>query len=377
MLICTNCGREYPLEEHAQRCALCNEPLEVERQRGKINEGSSTWLRFRDFYSYMEFDMSLSMGEGDTPLVKCENLGENVYLKNEGINPTWSFKDRGTFVALNRAISLGFKKIGVVSTGNMAASVAAYAARAGLKAYVFVPSSTSSEKIAQISAYAPKIILVDGDYGELYYRSLKIGRKLDIYFINSDEPFRVEGYKGIAFEIGEKMEADYVVVPTSSGGLLRGIMKGFVEMKESGLIDKLPIPVAVQAAGCSPICNSFLAGMDSIERTSNPDTIAHAIANPYPPSGNAVLKLLRTYGGRCIKVSDEAILSARKKLASEGVFVQPASATAAAALEFLKLRNERVVLILTGSGLKVKMEYYGDIHPCKLDRIERCVEEIR
>ncbi len=375
MLQCTKCGRKYPLEEHNQRCSICNEPLEVEGQVGKIKEGRSVWERFRDFYSYIHLDMRYSLGEGDTPMILSENIsrefGAEIYFKNETVNPTWSFKDRGTFVALNRAISLGFEKIGVVSTGNMAASVAAYGARAGLKTLVLLSSNVSEEKISQIGIYGARMLLVKGNYGDLYFESLKIGRKFGIYFMNSDDPFRIEGYKSIAFEIGEM---DCVVIPTSSGGLLRGIMKGFLEMMESGLIDKLPIPIAIQARGCSPICNAFREGGD-IRRVENPATIAHAIENPYPPSGNAALRVLRKYNGRCIKVDDEDIIKARRKLAGEGFFVQPASATTLAALEKLKnMKDKRIVLILTGSGLKTKnIEYIRHIPICKIEDIERCV----
>lgn len=374
MLICTNCGRKYPLDEHVQRCALCNEPLEVERQDGKIRGGRRVWDRFRDFYSYMSLDMRYSLGEGDTPLIFSESIsrevGASVYLKNESVNPTWSFKDRGTFVALNRALSLGFKKIGVVSTGNMAASVSAYGARAGIETYVLLSSAISKEKIAQIGAYAPKMYLVDGNYGDLYFESLKLGKKLGIYFMNSDDPFRVEGYKSIAFEIGE---ADYVIIPTSSGGLIRGVMKGFGEMKDSGIIDKLPIPVAAQARGCSPICNAFEEG-GKIKRVENPRTIAHAIENPYPPSGNAVLDVLRKSNGICISVEDEEIIRAQRRLAKEGLFVQPASAVSLAALKKLKNMGERrIVLILTGSGLKVKNEYDKDLPICRMESLEKCM----
>jgi len=377
MLICTNCGKKYPMEEHAQRCALCNEPLEVERQNGKMRGGIRVWDRFRDFYSYMPLDMRYSLGEGDTPLIFSENisreLGASVYFKNESINPTWSFKDRGTFVALNRALSLGFEKIGVVSTGNMAASVSAYGARVGLDTYVLLSSSISREKIAQIGAYGPKMLLVDGNYGELYFESLKLGKKLGIYFMNSDDPFRIEGYKSIAFEIGE---VDYVIIPTSSGGLLRGIMKGFVEMKDSGIVDKLPIPVAAQAKGCSPICNAFKEG-GKIKRVKNPRTIAHAIENPYSPSGNAALEVLRKNNGICVSVDDDEILKAQRRLAEEGIFVQPASAVSLAALKKLKdIHGKRIVLILTGSGLKTKNEYGDNISICKMENLDKCMEEM-
>ncbi|MDI3474720.1 MAG: threonine synthase [Thermococcaceae archaeon] len=355
-LRCPICGKTY--DEPVQRCE-CGEPVEFEAFKAEPYLGKTVWERFWEFWP-VEPAMELSLGEGDTPLVKSKlgkELGVRLYLKNETVNPTWSFKDRGTFLAVSYAARAGYKAIGTVSTGNMAASVAAYAARAGLKAKILVSESTSEEKLKAVSVYGADVIRVRGDYGRLYFESLKLGEKLGIYFINSDNPFRVEGYKGIAFEIAEELTPDYVLIPTSSGGLFRGIAKGLIELKESGLIEELPTLVAVQAEGCSPICRAFKEGRERIERFENPKTVAKAIANPYPPSGNAVLKLLREFGWKCTSVSDEEILEAQGELAKEGLFVQPASATGIAALKKLMERGEteegaKVVSILTGSGLK-------------------------
>lgn len=230
-----------------------------------------------------------------------------------------------------------------------------------------------------MSVYGADVIRVRGDYGRLYFESLELGEKLGIYFINSDNPFRVEGYKGIAFEMAEELTPDYVLIPTSSGGLFRGIAKGFIELKESGLIEKLPTLIAVQAEGCSPICRAFNEGNERIKRFENPNTIAKAIANPYPPSGNAVLKLLRDLGWKCTTVSDEEILEAQRELAKEGLFVQPASATGIAVLKKLVESEKidegaKVVSILTGSGLKVLAHMpSGKIVNCPLEGLENCV----
>ncbi|WP_048152091.1 threonine synthase [Palaeococcus ferrophilus] len=359
MLKCTSCGREYSMRKPHQRCE-CGEPLEFELMKGLPGIGRRVWERFSEFFPF-ELEPELSLGEGDTPLVKSKlsgELGVRLYLKNETLNPTWSFKDRGTYVGIHRALQLGFKRIGTVSTGNMAASVAAYGARAGLKTYLLVSSTIAEEKLKALAPYGAKVIKVRGDYGELYRRSLELGRERGIYFINSDDPFRVEGYKSISFEIVEELTPDYVIIPTSSGGLFRGIVKGFRELAESGLIDALPRFVVVQAEGCSPICRAFESGAERIERFENPRTMAHAIENPHPPSGNAVLRLLRELDGLCVSVKDEEILEAQRELGREGLFVQPASATVVAALRKLVEsgvveEGSRVLGILTGSGLKV------------------------
>lgn len=377
-LKCPICGKTY--DEPVQRCE-CGEPVEFETFKTEPYLGKTVWERFWDFWP-IEPAMELSLGEGDTPLVKSKlgkELGVRLYLKNETVNPTWSFKDRGTFLAVSYAIKAGYTAIGTVSTGNMAASVAAYAARAGLKAKILVSESASEEKLKAVSVYDADVIMVRGDYGRLYFESLELGEKLGIYFINSDNPFRVEGYKGIAFEIAEELTPDYVLIPTSSGGLFRGIAKGFIELKESGLIEELPTLVAVQADGCSPICRAFREERERIKRFENPNTIAKAIANPYPPSGNAVLKLLREFGWKCNTVSDLEILKAQRELAGEGLFVQPASATGIAALKRLIEMGEieegaKAVSILTGSGLKTLPHVEGGkIMECSIESLEKCL----
>ncbi|WP_297521725.1 threonine synthase [Thermococcus sp.] len=377
-LKCPICGREY--DRPVQRCE-CGEPVEFELLKGEPYIGKSIWERFYDFWP-VEPALEFSLGEGDTPLVKSklgEELGVRLYLKNETTNPTWSFKDRGTFLAMSYALKAGYKAVGTVSTGNMAASVSAYASRFGFRAKILVSESASNEKLKAVSVYGGDVIRVKGDYGRLYFESLKLGEELGIYFINSDNPFRVESYKGIAFEIAEEVTPDYVLIPTSSGGLFRGVVKGFIELKESGLIEELPTLVAVQAEGCSPICKAFKEGREKIERFERPKTIAKAIANPYPPSGNAVLKLLHEFGWLCVAMGDNEIVEAQRKLAGEGLFVQPASATGVAALKKLTKsgvipEGSKVVSILTGSGLKTLSHTEGGkIMECALEDLENCL----
>lgn len=384
MLKCTSCGKEYPMDGAYQRCE-CGEPLELKPFKGFPGIGRRVWERFSQFFPF-ELDLELSLGEGDTPLTRAKRLskelGVELYLKNETLNPTWSFKDRGTFLGIHRALSLDFRRIGTVSTGNMAASVAAYGARAGLETYILVSSSIAGEKLKALTPYGARVIRVRGNYGELYYKSLELGRKWGIYFINSDDPFRIEGYKSISFEIIEDVTPDYVLIPTSSGGLFRGIVKGFLELRNSELIEELPKFIAVQAEGCSPICRAFSLGEGKILPFESPETIAHAIANPYPPSGNAVLRLLRKLEGTCVSVSDEEILGAQRSLAEEGVFVQPASATGTAALKKLMERGDmeegaKVISILTGAGLKTLSQIKEDkTEECPIEGLEECLRAV-
>ncbi|MFY9214554.1 MAG: threonine synthase [Tissierellaceae bacterium] len=396
-LVCTNCGESYDKETKNFRCDKCGEPIELEEvKEGKISDGNplgQTLLeRYKDFYPSLSTENNFSLNEGFTSLVSVDDMAKEygisgLFFKNETQNPTWSFKDRGTVTGVLRAMNLGYKKIGTVSTGNMATSVAAYGARAGLDTYILVKKGIAEEKLKPIAIYGAKLIEVEGDYSKLYDESLAIGHENDIYFINSDVPYRVEGYKTMAFEICEQLgfEApDYVIVPTSAGGDIRGIEKGFREFYKLGLIDKLPKMVAVQASGCSPIYNAFREGKLEISRVADPETIAHAIENPYPPSGNQVLRMLKKNGGLALGVDDVDILKSQKKLASLGLFVQPASATSLAAVEKLykeKLLKEsdNVVCVLTGSGLKYTAaldEHDLDVYTCKLEELNDFIKKV-
>jgi threonine synthase len=369
-IVCTNCGKTFPVDRVDPRCDSCAEPLEVEMTTtGAITDGNifhQTILeRYADFFPFSEDEGTISLKEGFTSLVESSKLAselgiKSLHFKNESQNPTWSFKDRGTVSGVNHALSLGYERIGTVSSGNMAVSVAAYGARAKLKTVIFVSANIPPEKLDPIAIYDPLLIRVDGDYGDLYFQSLAIGKDCGIYFINSDVPFRVEGSKTIAFEICEAMNfepPDFVIVPTSSGGNLRGIMKGFEEFLDCGLIKKVPRFVCAQATGCSPIYNAYLENNEKVTPFKDPDTIAHAIENPFPPSGNEVLRKIRENGGIFVALGDDEILQAQKRLAEEGIFAQPAGAVPLAALT--KLREDTtidegntVVCIVTGSGLK-------------------------
>lgn len=369
-LSCTSCKKKYFKETTDFRCEICHEPLELKEVKdGGINKNSkfekSTLQRYADFYPFININSDVSLGEGFTSLLQCKKLEEqycveNLYFKNESENPTWSFKDRGTITGILRALDLGYTRIGTVSSGNMATSVAAYGARANLETFILVKDNIVDEKLKPIAIYGSKLIKINGDYGKIYDESFKIGEEKGIYFINSDIAYRIEGYKTIAFEICEQLNfnvPDYVVVPTSAGGNIRGIEKGFREFKNVGLIKKIPKMICVQAEGCSPIYNAFINNDSTVKKFEEPNTIAHAIGNPTPPSGNQVLRIISRNGGTMVSVNEEEIINAQKEVAKIGVFVQPASATSLAAVKKLKSsgyisESDRIVCILTSSGLK-------------------------
>lgn len=368
-LECFFCQKKYPLDLLNPFCPDCKEPLlyHYPRKERVFNLGKLWSLeKFLDFLPLSEANPDISLGEGSTPLMRLNNIGEKyglptVFAKNEAINLTSSFKDRGTAVAIQKAVSMGIKRIGTVSTGNMASSTAAYGAKAGLKTYVLVKEDTSIEKLLSIGVHNPQLVSVKGDYGELFYESFCIGRKYNIYFMNSVDPFRIEGYKATGFEIFLQLNSkapSYIFVPVSSGGHLIGLMRAFLDLQQQGIIQKLPLFIGVQAQGCSPIAQAFRQGKSKVKRIKKGKTIAHAISNPDPPGGNIALNMIQDHEGMIIDVSDEEILSAQKILAKrEGIFCLPASATTLAGLfklsEMRPLKAaDQIVLIITGSGLK-------------------------
>ena len=366
---CLFCQKSYPVDPFNTFCTVCQEPLIypfISTKRTIDYKNSNSLQKFQKFLPLRNIDVNLCLSGGDTPLVPLVNLKNKfdlppTYVKNETLNPTGSFKDRGTVVAVQKALQLGLTRIGTVSTGNMASSTAAFGARAGLQTFVLVKEDTTSEKIVSTMIHNPFLLKVEGDYGELFFKSLELGAKHQIYFMNSVDPFRIEGYKIVGFEI--YLEAGlrpptYIFVPVSAGGHITGLMKAFIELKNMGYIEILPTFIGVQSEGCSPIAQAFESNRQTVNRIEKASTIAHAISNPDPPGGNIVLKLMKEFGGQMMTVTDSEILTAQKLLAdSEGLFCQPASATTLAGLLKKKRQNtlnpeDSIILVLTGSGLK-------------------------
>jgi len=383
-LVCTGCGNTHTGQSPLiHPCSDCGQPVEVRYEPGEIHPEIALAGGGRRAGILTDFAAVLpgigtelySLGEGNTPLLEMPHLAERLgiprlYLKNEGANPTGTFKDRGSAVAMSWAAGHGFSAAGTVSSGNMAGSVAAYGARSGLPCVVFVPAHLKSEKVFTIGVYGPELIRVAGDYGELYRRALKMGRERGIYFAVSDDPWRVEGQKTLAYELVRDLgrSPDLVFLATSSGGHLVSILKGFAELSEAGLIDRTPTVVGVQSAGCAPIATAFAEGQLQVAKWGTVRTAAHSISNPDPPSGSRALRALAAAGGggAVIEVDDEDMLRAQRLLASgEGIFVQMESAAALAGA-MLYARTGRlaphqlIVIIGTGNGLKDPTAFAGD-----------------
>ena len=374
---CPECGKEYPLDSLAFRCEKCNQPIEVlydyEHLSDTITRKSflkrdwTTW-RYRELLPIRDEINIVSLHEGGVPLIKSHRLAEiigikNLYLKDETRNPTMSFKDIGTTVGVTKALEVDANAVGCVTTGNMGASVSAYSAKAGIKCIILVPSQTPLEKIAQILVHGALVLAVNLPYPELYKMSFEMNRKFGVYLVHADSPMRVEGQKTTAFELCEQLNwkiPDVVLIPTSSGGYLSAIWKGFKEFYEIGFIDRLPRMVCIQSEGCAPIVKAFKERKPDTEVWPNPHTIAHAISNSDPSlaSSRRVLKILAKSKGTAEAASDEEISNAQKLLAiKEGIFAEPASAAPIAGLKKLIEKglidkNESATCIITGSGLK-------------------------
>lgn len=369
---CVRCDAVFALDRPIVRCDRCDEPVEVRQTLEPMSldwfrtpRSGSLFERYAPFYGFPTIDPHLSLGEGRTSLLRAPRLAAaiglgDLYLKNETQNPTWTFKDRGTALSVQQAVALGYRRFGTLSSGNMAASVAAFGARAALDSVLLLKANTPAEKIGPVAVYGATALLVEGDYSEVYRKALEAGAQYGIYFAVSDEPLRVEGYKTLAFEVFEQLGfgvPEYLAAPVGSGGLLRGIMKGFEELRTTGIAERMPTFVGVQSEGCSPIVDAYDGGRDRVERFLTPETLDHVLENPLPPSGNEVLRKIRSRNGLLIKTTHEEILKAMAMLAAEGVFAQPASATALAGLgravaEGRVPRGAQAVTVVTGSGLK-------------------------
>ncbi len=387
-------GTEYPfarLEEFAEN----RESLEVAIpgiENARIKQGNRTWERFAEFMPFAETHPELSLGEGSTPLIEASPLlktytgVENLLLKNETANPTWSFKDRGSIACSIMAKERGESMTATISTGNMGQSVAAYGARAGLNVLIFLPEFVPREKILAMAVHGAKIIKVRGaDYANMKLRALALASRFGLRIVSGNGPIRVEGYKMEAFELFEALRGDvpdFIVVPTSACGHIRGIFKGFRELFAAGLISRLPRMVVVQAAANSPIASAIHARSDKVIPFRNFTTIAEALSSGNPPGGEEILAKANEFDWLAGVASETEILESQLLYARSGFFVEPGSATTLAALRSLRasgaIKNrDRVVVVLTGSGMKdmdVVNRHAMNIVDCGIDDLERKVE---
>ena len=348
-LVCPRCSKKYRPQKARYLCD-CGSVLLVKYKRLQWSpEGTGVW-RYKSCLPHKGKHYSLQ--EGGTPLVK--GLDRKAYYKLEGDNPTGSFKDRGTTVAVSKAIADGFRCVTAASTGNMGASVAAYAAYANIKSRIFIPTKTAVNKLAQIIAYDAELVKVRGNYHDAVAKSWEDVTKGSCLAMTGINPYYLEGEKTVGYELFEEMGVpDKIIVPMGTGGLITAIHKAFVELKQMGEAKKIPQMVGVQPKNCAPIAEAWKDGMDRAERVTKCDTIASAIMVKVPFNDLTALNAIRDSKGEAVTVTEAAIKKAIRGLGKEGVFAEPASAAALAAYEKIgKRKSDKIALIITGSGLK-------------------------
>jgi threonine synthase len=390
-LVCINCGKEAETERPDSRCRYCGDLIEVSLSR-KVDRralfermGLGIW-RFGAALPFRSGTVPVSLGEGGTPLVRLENVRrglhlDNVYAKNDGQNPTGSFKDRGMSSAVTRAKALGAKALVCASTGNTAASLAAYGAKAGIKSVVVVPKGgVASGKLGQAFSYGARVFGVGGSFDDALRLVLELVKAdKGFYLMNSLNPFRIEGQKVAAFEIYEQLGAvpDYVVLPVGNAGNISAIWKGFKELRANGITRSYPKMVGVQAEGAAPLARAF-ASRQELEPLEEPRTVASAIKIGNPVSWKKALRAIEESGGTAVTVSDDEIMQARTELgAREGLLVEAASAAPFAALRMLRLpKSANVVCVATGNGLKDLADHRQEQPVETVDSVKSIIDSV-
>ena len=382
-LECGACGRRHEARRLHNLCEECGKPLLVRYDLGRagasltkeiLRERRSDLWRYREVLPVEQEENIVSLGEGWTPLLRAGRLGARLrmprlYVKDESQNPTQSFKARGMTAAVSMAKELGVRKLAVPSAGNAAGALAAYAARAGMEAHIFMPQDTPRANVVECEQTGAHVTLLDGlitDCGAEVGRRKEAEGWFDVSTLK--EPYRVEGKKTLGYELAEQMGwtlPDVVVYPTGGGTGLIGMWKAFDEMEELGWIGpERPRMVTVQAAGCAPIVRAFEEGKRFADEFPNAQTTASGLRVPKAVGDFLILDALRASGGAAIAVTDEELIAAAKEIgAAEGLFVAPEGAACLPALRKLVERGEvdrgeSVVLFNTGAGVKY-LESFG------------------
>lgn len=371
-LRCVSCGKKTSEKETVSVCLSCGGPLDVVYDYDILKLKINTYLlrsaqpktmKYLDFYPLSRDRELITLDEGGTTLHRARNLAaklgiKKLFIKNEGLNPTGAFKDRGSFVEINKAKELGFKSVVVASTGNMAASVSAYSAQADISCFVFVPENTPRAKLAQSLSYGAKVIQVRGTYFDAANLAVETSRKYGFY-LAGDYVFRAEGQKSCGYELAEQMwreDINWIIVPVGMGTNLSAIFKGLWEYYKMGLIDRLPRMVAVQAQNCNSI--KRVSGKYKVTFVEKPQTICSAISCNDPLDAPKVIRALKETKGEIATSSDDETLAAQQLLShTEALYVEPSAATTVAALRKLLEKgiigdSDTVVCVATGAGLK-------------------------
>ena len=390
-LVCHLCGKKYRAEA-LWVCTDCLGPLEVTYDYAAIRGAISRELiesRSKSLWRYRELlpveEPKTGFNSGFTPLVRATRLARElgvaeVFVKDDSVNhPTFSYKDRVVSVAATRAVELGFQVFGCASTGNLAGSVAAHAARLGLPCYVFIPHDLEPNKVLGAAIYKPTVVAVEGNYDDVNRLCTQVADKYRWGFANINlRSYYAEGAKTMGFEIAEQLGwrfPDHIVSPVAGGTLLPRIYKGLREFKEVGLVSgNLPRIHAAQPSGCAPVVHALEHGLEFPDPVK-PNTIAKSLAIGNPADGFQVVKVVKETGGSGAMVSDDEILDAIQLLAStEGIFTEPAGGTTVAATRVLIQRGvikpgDSVVICVTGNGYKTAEVMAGRVEaPVRIGR---------
>ena len=384
-LKCRECGEAYEIQAY-HVCEFCFGPLEVEYDYDAITAAVSREAieaRPRNVWRYRELlpidsEPRIGLHSGFTPLVRADRLAERLgvkelYVKDDSVNhPTFSYKDRVVSVAITKAIELGFDTVACASTGNLANSVSAHAARAGLRCFIFIPDNLERGKVIGSAIYNPTPVAISGNYDDVNRLCTEIADKYGWAFVNINvRPFYTEGAKTYGFEVAEQLGwklPQHIIVPTAGGTILPKVARSFEELVRVGLVESSPFKIySAQAAGCAPVVNAVHRGSDLIEPVK-PDTIAKSIAIGNPADGYYVMKAVRDSGGWAEAATDEEIVEAIQLLAqTEGIFTEPAGGTTVAVAKKLIEqgripKDESIVISVTGNGYKT-LEAVEDVVP--------------
>jgi threonine synthase len=383
VLRCVHCGAIAAAAGAGFRCSGCSELLEVlypeltgasrefglrlkeiwrERRGFNLPENASGVWRFRELLPRTERENMVTMNEGNTPLIELRAQGRTrILAKHQGMNPTGSFKDTGVSVAISMARAEGFRFVCCASTGNTSASVAAYAARAGMRSIVLLPAGqVASGKLAQALEYGAHLFELNTNFDGCVRVLDQVVQKFPAYLMNSMNPYRIEGQKTVAFELMEQLDwavPDHVIVPGGNLGNSSALGKGFAELCQLGLIQRLPKVSIIQAAGANPLVRAMRENDGERLAPVQPETRATAIRIGNPASWRKAVAVLKKTGGACEDVSEEEIAQAKAELGAQGVGCEPASAATLAGLQKLMRSGfvkpeQTVVLVLTGHMLK-------------------------
>lgn len=357
---CTNCGQPYPNQGAPYVCPACGGVYDYdappEFSLDSVDQSLPGYWRFQHTFSLMKDAPRVTLGEGNTPLIWEQRAGLEVGLKLESLNPTGSYKDRGSAVLVSQLLARGVRDAVEDSSGNAGASFAAYAARSGIRSRIFVPEAASGPKRAQIEMYGAELVRVPGPRSEAAKAVLEATQHGSVYASHAYLPFSLPGIATIAYEIWEQLgrrSPGCLIAPVGHGGLLLGIRRGFAALKNADLIDEEPYYLGVQAAACDPIVRASQRGLEAMKEAGESPTLAEGVRVRTPVRAKALLSEIPNGKGAFVAIQEEEIKAAYLSLGRRGIYVEPTSALVWAGLSHLQVPiSGLIIAVLTGIGLK-------------------------